>query len=90
MTCRPCLAQIDNETGYAIQVERSSHDAMQHERQLVLKLTNGGKVASVSPSSPQLFGFEPSLLVGQTLDGIIDVFAEWKASGALRSLPHVV
>lgn len=80
-----CLLQLQvgEDPVYAVQVERSSMEQMLNEKRLVLHLTDGGKIKSVSDTGPLLFGFEPTELVGKTLDSIIDVFADWKASGRL-------
>jgi hypothetical protein len=65
-------------TMWAVKVTRSSKEALLGERRMQLLVSSDGRILWASPASPAaLFGLEPAVLVGQKLQGIIDLFAEY-------------
>jgi hypothetical protein len=67
-----------NDTIWAVKVTRSSKEALVGERRMRLLVSSDGRILWASPASPAaLFGLEPAALVGQKLQGFIDVFAEY-------------
>ncbi|WIA28374.1 hypothetical protein OEZ86_010920 [Tetradesmus obliquus] len=73
-------SQVDgsSESVWAVKVTRSTKEAMLGERRMQLLVASDGRILWATPASPAaLFGLEPAALVGQKLQGIIDLFAEY-------------
>eukprot|EP00882_Tetradesmus_deserticola_P006573 GHRQ01006917.1.p1 GENE.GHRQ01006917.1~~GHRQ01006917.1.p1 ORF type:complete len:1485 (+),score=562.58 GHRQ01006917.1:723-5177(+) len=88
------LADSSSDTVWAVKVTRSTKEALLGERRMQLLVSSDGRILWASPASPAaLFGLEPAALVGQKLQGIIDLFAEYcsgltagDVAGALAAL----
>jgi hypothetical protein len=73
-----------SDTMWAVKVTRSSKEALVGERRMRLLVSSDGRILWASPASPAaLFGLEPSALVGQKLQGFIDLFAEYCSGEAV-------
>jgi hypothetical protein len=67
---------------WAVSFTRSSEAAFADERRLLLRVKADGTIVGTSVATPALlFGWDPSRLVGERLDVLVDVFHEYASSG---------
>ena len=83
---------------WAFKVQRSSHAQLLNERRLLLGVSASGTILWASSGTPaSLFGISPDTLIGQGLEGVVDVFAQYLAGKTwecqylykLRNLPEL-
>lgn len=62
---------------YAFKVQRSSKMQYMNERRLMLGVTADGRVVWTSGTPDSLFGLQTQGLIGQDIDSMVDVFADY-------------
>lgn len=67
---------------WAFKVQRSTRQQLLNERRLSLGVSAAGKVMWVSAGTPEvLFGLQPRAIIGQDVDRLVDVFADYRSGG---------
>jgi len=71
---------------YGVRVERAPSGAWEDDRRLTVLVNSDGVVVDVSRGTPQtVFGMEVTTLIGSSLDGLVDAFKDWAATGEDRN-----